>query len=492
MRSALVTAWTNSNDQTEAPADIVDNARLQLLELIHQNFNHSSVAAWGIANEVDFGPGRPDFLGRPPEVVADPMPLLNNLAALSRELDPNRSVVLANCCEERGMKDVPVVAQAVDAVGANRYFGWYYGKPDELGEHLDDLRRKHPQIPLSVSEYGAGGAPNMHTDNPLGGPVNVSGKTQPEEFMTLFHEENWRQLAPRDYLWGIWLWNAFDFGTTVRAEGDAQDINTKGLVTYDRKIRKDAYYFYQTNWSDEPTVHVQGRRYVDRAYPITDVRVNSNAPATTLIVNGSELGTKRDCDQNVCVWPDVSLTEGDNNIVARGFFADGPMEDAIIWKLGEAQSDAFRIDSGTVLAAGADVQFGSDNFFMGGAANSLDTPSRWGQPAKVAEIAGTDQRGIVASFRQGDFAYNIPVAEGRYRVTLTFVEPDQPVGARSFDVIANGSKVLSSYDIHQHAGTKMTAVSESFDVAVSGGTLDLAFKPLAGEALVSAIEVVPQ
>ena len=364
----LVTAWTNSNDQTEAPADIVDNARLQLLELIHQNFNHSSVAAWGIANEVDFGPGRPDFLGRPPEVVADPMPLLNNLAALSRELDPNRSVVLANCCEERGMKDVPVVAQAVDAVGANRYFGWYYGKPDELGEHLDDLRRKHPQIPLSVSEYGAGGAPNMHTDNPLGGPVNVSGKTQPEEFMTLFHEENWRQLAPRDYLWGIWLWNAFDFGTTVRAEGDAQDINTKGLVTYDRKIRKDAYYFYQTNWSDEPTVHVQGRRYVDRAYPITDVRVNSNAPATTLIVNGSELGTKRDCDQNVCVWPDVSLTEGDNNIVARGFFADGPMEDAIIWKLGEAQSDAFRIDSGTVLAAGADVQFGSDNFFMGGAA----------------------------------------------------------------------------------------------------------------------------
>ena len=126
----LVTAWTNARDQVEAPAGIVENARQQLLDLVHQNYNHASVAVWGIANEVDFGPGRPDFLGRPPEVVADPMPLLNNLAALSRELDPNRPVVLANCCEEREMEDVPVVAEAVDAVGANRYFGWYYGEPD--------------------------------------------------------------------------------------------------------------------------------------------------------------------------------------------------------------------------------------------------------------------------------------------------------------------------------------------------------------------------
>jgi len=487
----LVTAWTNARDQVEAPQGIVANARQQLLDLVHQNYNHASVAAWGIANEVDFGPGRPDFLGRPPEVVADPMPLLNELADLSRELDPFRPVVLANCCEERGMVDVPVVAEAVDAVGANRYYGWYYGEPGQLGEHLDGLRLKHPDIPLSVSEYGAGAAPNMHTDDPLGGPIDMAGRTQPEEFLTWFHEENWRELADRDYLWGIWLWNAFDFGTTVRSEGDAQDINTKGLVTYDRDIRKDAFYFYRAIWSDQPTVHVQGRRYVDRAYPVTDVRVNSNAPSTTLIVNGVELATLSDCDQNVCVWSDVALVGGENAIVARGNFAAGPVEDAITWQLDEEQHNAFRIDSGTVVAATAEVQFGSDDFYVGGTAGSTDQRGGRGRQAVFAEISGTDRRDVVSSFRQGDFSYRIPAANGRYRVTLTFVEPDQPVGARVFDVTANGDAVLSSYDIHARAGDTLSAVTESFDIEVDGNMIDLGFSPVSGEALVSAVEVVP-
>ena len=487
----LVTAWTNARDQVEAPAGIVANARQQLLDLVHQNYNHASVAAWGIANEVDFGPGRPDFLGRPPEVVADPMPLLNELADLSRELDPTRAVVLANCCEDRGMVDVPVVAEAVDAVGANRYYGWYYGEPGQLGAHLDGLRVKHPDIPVSVSEYGAGASPNMHSDDPLGGPIDMAGRTQPEEFLTWFHEENWRELADRDYLWGIWLWNAFDFGTTVRAEGDAQDINTKGIVTYDREIRKDAFYFYRAIWSDQPTVHVQGRRYVDRAYPVTDVRVNSNAPSTTLLVNGRELATLSDCDQNVCVWPDVALAGGENAIVARGNFADGPVEDAITWQLDEEQRDAFRIDSGAVVAANAEVQFGSDDFFVGGTAGSTDQRGGRGRQAVIAEISGTDRRDIDASFRHGDFRYRIPAANGNYRVTLTFVEPDQPVGARVFDVTANGEAVLSAYDIHERAGGTLAAVTESFDLEVDDTMIDLAFSPITGEALVSAVEVVP-
>ncbi|WP_237392517.1 glycoside hydrolase family 2 TIM barrel-domain containing protein [Aurantiacibacter rhizosphaerae] len=488
----LVTAWTNARDQVEAPEGIVENARQQLRDLVHQNYNHASVAVWGIANEVDFGPGRPDFLGRPPEEVADPMPLLNNLAALSRELDPRRAVVLANCCEDRGMEDVPVVAEAVDAVGANRYFGWYYGQPNQLGAHLDDLRKKHPDIPVSVSEYGAGGAPNMHTDDPLGGPIDMAGRTQPEEFLTWYHEENWRQMADRDYLWGVWLWNAFDFGTTVRAEGDAQDINTKGIITYDRDIRKDAFYFYRANWSDEPTVHVQGRRYVDRAYPVTDVRVNSNAPSTTLIVNGAQLDTKSDCDQNVCVWSDVTLSTGENNIVARGNFDGDPVEDAIVWQVDEEQANAFRIDSGAVVAANAEVQFGSDDFFVGGSAGSTDQRGGRGRQAVFAEIAGTDRRDIVSSFRQGDFSYRIPAKAGRYQVTLTFVELDQPAGARVFNVAANGETVLSSYDIAQRAGGTLKTVTETFDVVAQNGGIDLTFSPTAGQALVSAIEIVPQ
>lgn len=487
----LVTAWTNSRDQTEAPADIVANARGQLLDLVHQNYNHPSVAVWGIANEVDFGPGRPDFLGRPPEVVADPMPLLENLAQLSHELDPNRPVVLANCCEDRGMQDVPIVAEAVDAVGANRYFGWYYGSPDQLGAHLDGLRQKHPTIPQSVSEVGAGGAPNLHTDNPLGGPVDMGGRTQPEEFLTWYHEENWREMADRDYLWGIWLWNAFDFGTTVRSEGDAQDINTKGLVTYDREIRKDAFYFFRANWSDQPTVHVQGRRYFDRAYPVTDVRVNSNAPETSLEVNGVDLGSRQDCDQNVCVWEDVRLASGTNAIVASADFESGPVEDRITWQLDDDQRDTFRIDSGALIAAEADVQFGSDDFFVDGTAGSTDQRGGRGRQAITRPIDNTDKRDVVATFRQGDFSYRIPASAGRYRVTLTFVEPDQDEGARVFDVMANGQPVLSSYDIRARAGGVLTAVSESFDVASQDGVVTLDFSPVKGQALVSSVELVP-
>jgi beta-galactosidase len=487
----LVTAWTNARDQTETPDGIRANAELQLRELIRQNYNHPSVAVWGIANEVDFGPNRPDFLGRPPEVTADPIRLLEDLYAIAKEEDPRRSVVLAQCCEERGLSDVPVVAQTVDAVGANRYYGWYYGSPEQLGPHLDSLRAKHPGKPLSISEVGAGGAANMHSDNPLGGPFSSAGRTQPEEFFSWHHEENWRQMKDRRDLWGVWLWNAFDFGTTVRSEGDSVDINTKGIVTYDRSIKKDPYFFYRANWSDEPTVHITGRRYIDRAYPVTDVRVYSNAQTTLLALNGEELGAMSDCPMQVCVWPGVRLREGRNIVVARGSFAAGAVEDRLEWQLDPAQADSFRIDSGNLVAAEADVQFGSDDFFVGGSHGTTDQLGGRGRRPVFAEIVGTQRRDVVASFRTGDFHYRIPMKNGRYTVTLTFVEPSMAVGERVFDVSANGKAMLTSYDIRARAGDALTATAESFEVTNENGILDLHFDPQRGEALVSAIEITP-
>lgn len=487
----LVTAWTNARDQTQAPESVRQNALLQLNELIHQNYNHASVAAWGIANEVDFGPGRPDFLGRPPAVVADPLPLLKDLASLAREEDASRPVVLAQCCENRGMKDVPLVAETVDAVGANLYYGWYYGKPADLGAHLDGLRAKRPEQPVSISEYGAGAAANIHSDDPLGGPIDMAGRIQPEEYLSWFHEESWRQLKDRPYLWGVWLWNGFDFGTTVRSEGDAQDINTKGLITYDRKIRKDAFYFYRANWSEEPTVHVTGRRYVDRAYPVADVRVYSNAASTSLIVDGTDMGARTDCPDRICVWQDVRLAAGENVLVAQGDFGGRIVEDRIEWRVDDAQARSFRIDSGAVVAAQADVQFGSDDFFVDGSAGSTDQAGGRGRKPVYAEIEDTKRREVVASFRRGDFHYRVPVGEGRYRVTLTFVEPDKGAGERVFNVLANDRTVLQSFDIHARAGATLRAVSETFEVDVEGEVLDLHFAPVTGEAIVSALEIVP-
>ncbi|MEO8313569.1 MAG: glycoside hydrolase family 2 TIM barrel-domain containing protein [Pseudomonadota bacterium] len=487
----LVTAWTLP-DQSGPSAALVDDAKQQLRELIRQNANHASVAVWGIANEVDFGRSRPDFLGRPPRgALPDPRPLLLQLYALAKTEDPSRATTLATCCELRSPEsaEVPTVADVTDSAGANLYFGWYYDAPQALGPHLDALHALRPQHPLAVSEYGAGGAVTMHTDDALGARADSRGRMQPEEYMSLVHEESWSQLSARSYLWATWLWNSFDFATTVRREGDADDINTKGLVTYDRKIRKDPYWFYRANWSSAPTVHINSSRYVDRAYAVTDVRVYSNAPTTELSVNGRTLGVRADCPQRTCVWPAVRLASGENRVVATGRFPAGVHEEVVAWRLDSSSASAVRIDAGALMAASSTRgRFGSDAFFDGGAAGTTDGAGGWGQAPALAKIAGTQDRDLVATFREGDFRYRVPLANGTYRVALTFVEPSEKAGARVFDVLANGRPAIEKLDVAA-AGGALTTVTRRFEANVSDGVLALEFRSVRGRAIVSAIEI---
>ena len=485
----LVSAWTRRGE-LEPRTALVDNARQQMRELIRQNGNHPSVVTWGIANEVDFGNSFPAFLtgfadGRTP----DPMPLLKTLQDVAHAEDPSRRTALATCCEGRLFDDkvtIPTTANAADLGGANRYFGWYFGIPGDLGPHLDLLHAKRPQQPLSVTEYGAGGATTIHTDDVHGGPIDSRGRVQPEEYESYIHEEAWKTLKARPYLWATFLWNSFDFATTIRAEGDAQDINTKGLVTYDRAIRKDAYYFYKANWSQTPTVHINGRRYVDRAYPVTDVRVYSNAASTDLLLNGRSLGTRSDCPDRICVWQNVALAAGSNALVARG----GTTEDRVDWTLSADAAANVRIDAGAIVAAPATRRFGSDAFFTGGTAGTLTKPADYGKPAVAAVIAGTADAAVAATYREGRFAYAIPLADGRYTVTLTFVEPALAAGARVFDVTADGKPIVKALDIARQAGGTAKALTRSAAVTVRGGKLDLAFVPAKGDAIVSGIEIV--
>lgn len=488
----LVSAWTRRGE-LEPRSALVENARQQLRELIHQNGNHASVVTWGIANEVDFGNSFPAFLtGYPDGKSPDPMPLLHNLQTLAHAEDPSRPTALATCCEGRLFDEgtaIPTTAAAADLGGANRYFGWYFGKPGDLGPHLDMLRAKRPDQPLSVTEYGAGGATTIHTDDVLGGPIDSRGRLQPEEYESYIHEEAWKALKARPYLWGTWLWNSFDFATTIRAEGDAQDINTKGLVTYDRAIRKDAYYFYKANWTTAPTVHINGRRYADRAYRVADVRVYSNAPATELTLNGRSLGTRSDCPDRICVWQQVALDGGSNDLVARGRFPGAPVEDRVSWQLGADAQANVRIDAGAIVAAPATHRFGSDAFFAGGEAGTLNKPADYGKPAVAAQIAGTPDAAVAATYRHGRFGYKVPLPDGRYRVTLTFVEPSLAPGERVFGVTANGKTIVSALDIAREAGGSGKALQRRTLVSVRGGTLDLGFVPGRGDAIVSAIEI---
>ena len=484
----LVSAWTRRGE-LEPRAALTDNARQQMRELIAQNGNHPSVITWGIANEVDFGNSFPAFLtGYPAGKTPDPLPLLRTLQDVAHAADPSRPTALATCCEgrlfDKGIA-IPTTAVAADLGGANRYFGWYFGVPGDLGPHLDALHALRPQQALSVTEYGAGGATTIHSDNVLGGPIDSRGVTQPEEYQSYIHEEALKTLNARPYLWGTFLWNSFDFATTIRTEGDAQDINTKGLVSYDRGIRKDAYYLYQANWSEAPTVHITGRRYVDRAYRVTDVRVYSNAASTDLLLNGRSLGVLRECPERICVWRDVALAEGSNALVARG----GAVEDRVAWTLSPDASANVRIDAGAIVAAPATRRFGSDSFFAGGKPGTLVKPADYGKPAVPAMIAGTQDSAVAATYREGRFSYAIPLADGRYTVTLTFVEPLLGAGARVFDVRANGKAIVKALDIAATAGGASKALVRSATVAVRGGKLDLSFEPSTGDAIVSAIEV---
>jgi beta-galactosidase len=490
----LVSVWTLGGAGEPRPG-LVDNARQQLTELIRQNYNHASVATWGIANEVDFGNSLPAFLtGSKDGRAADPMPLLRELNALAHAEDPNRPTALATCCEGRVFApgvEVPTTAAAADLGGANRYFGWYFGAPADLGPHLDALHALRPKQPLSVTEYGAGGAISLHTDDVLGGPVDSRGRTQPEEYESYIHETAWAALSHRPYLWATWLWNGFDFATTIRREGDADDINTKGLVTYDRKVRKDAWYFYKANWSTSPTVHINGRRYVDRAYPVTDVRVYSNGDATELTLNGGSLGTRRNCPDRVCVWSSVKLAPGDNVLTARAMFGKRREEDRLVWRRPTDANAPIRIDSGALVSGGVKVRYGSDAFFKGGEARSANTPADYGKPAVKAEIAGADEIDVATTFRQGRFRYEIPVEPGAYRVRLTFVEPDLATRQRRFDVLANGTRVVADLDVAAAAGGRLKAIEKAFEVRVERGGLVLDFTPTRSDAIVSAIEIIP-
>lgn len=488
----LVSRWTWGDDAV-ASAGLRDDARQQLRELIRQNGNHASVFNWGIANEVDFGKSLPAFITTSKDTPApDPLPLLRELNALAKSEDPSRATALATCCEGRllGSADIPITAEAADLGGANRYFGWYYGQPGDLGKHLDSLRALRPNQPVSVTEYGAGGATTIHTDNPLGGKVDQRGRNQPEEYESYIHETAWATLSAKPYLWGTWLWNSFDFATTVRREGDAIDINTKGLVTYDRKIRKDAYYFYRANWTATPTVHVAGRRYVDRAYPVADVRVYSNAPRTDLLVNDRVVGTLSACPQMVCAWSNVALAAGANRVVARGVFPTGAVDDAIEWRVAADAARSIRIDSGALVAPEiAGKRYGSDAFFDGGSFGDINAYSGYGPRPEKKVVAGTPEGAVAETYREGRFGYRVPLANGRYTVELSFVEPALAAGARQFDVVANGKRAIAALDIAAAAGAPLTRVTRRIVVGVTDGMLDLKFVPIKGDAIVSGIEI---
>jgi beta-galactosidase len=476
----------------EPTAALVANARQQLVESIRQNYNHPSVFTWSVGNEIDIGVLlQTGSAGRS-------LGLLHNLHELAKQEDPSRLTVFADCCEPppMSMKDAEPLAGTTDLIGYNRYFGWYYGKPSGLGAVMDTFHQRHPQLPLSISEYGAGAALTQHTDNPLGGGINTMGRPHPEEFQNWYYEQSWPQIRSRPYIWGSFVWNMFDFASDMREEGDTVDLNDKGLVSYDRKTRKDAFYYHKAQWSNEPVVHINSSRYTDRAYSVTDVRVYSNAPSVRLKRNSSDLGSAT-CEDRLCIWHDVVLQAGENVFTASSQFDGKDISDSVKW-IGPDPSRGIRIDVGNLTGhRAADGQlFGSDNFFTGGDSRLLNSLSGGGftaaKKAPPKTVSGAQDPLLYEGYRVGSFSYDIPMPNGDWKVTLHSFEPTPTIlDTRTFNVIANDSLKLKAWSPGKAAGGAFKAAEVSFKMKVQNGHLKLQFEPNGGPAIIAAITITP-
>lgn len=246
-----------------------ENTISQMKELIVQNYNHPSIVVWGLSNEITMG-------GKSDEDLLENHRILNDLV---HEMDKTRLTTIA--CLSTCSIDDPYI-QIPDVVSYNHYFGWYGGNTSMNGPWFDNFHERHPNIPIGCSEYGCE-ALNWHTSNPDQGDYT-------EEYQAYYHEELIKQLYTRKYLWATHVWNMFDFGADSRNEGGENGQNHKGLITFDRKYKKDSFYAYKAWLSEDPFVHICGKRYVDRVEDVTKVTVYSNQPEVELFANGVSLG----------------------------------------------------------------------------------------------------------------------------------------------------------------------------------------------------------
>ena len=292
-----------------------EHARQVLKELVYQKYNHPSICFWGIFNEI-----RTNY--------DNAEPFARELHELYKEIDPSRLTTLASC------DDPKFYQNCSDLMAWNKYIGWYGSRnaPETAGNFFDKAKAASDGKPVAISEYG-GGANVEHHFSMKENDVKPSGQFHPEEGQTYIHEGNWSAFAQRPYMWAKYIWVFADFQSSIRNEGGKPGINDKGLVTYDRKIKKDAFYFYKANWSTEPMIYITSRRFTKRPEASVQVKVYSNLRENTLYVNGKKIGKQKSDTLHRVVWQNVTLSKGENRIRVEGKSKAGVIEDTCVWYL---------------------------------------------------------------------------------------------------------------------------------------------------------------
>jgi beta-galactosidase len=297
-----------------------DNAKQQMVELIRQNYNHPSIYIWGLHNEV-YSPN--DY------TVA----LTTELNDLAKTEDPYRYTVSVS---GYNTVDRPTNLNA-DVQGINHYFGWYNGKIGDIEKWVTKMEKDFPGYKVMFSEYGAE-ANIYHQQEVVGDVGDCCGfnKRYNETFATRFHEIQWGVISKHPYLLASYIWNTFDFATPASSQGGVEARNMKGLVTFDRKVKKDPFYWYKANWSKEPVLYLTQRRVVDRVNEITPVTVYSNIGVPQLFVNGREVTSYKEGTTAVhYIFENVKLQEGKNDIEVRGVREGKNYQDKIEWNYSE-------------------------------------------------------------------------------------------------------------------------------------------------------------
>lgn len=288
-----------------------ENGKEQLKEMIRQHFNHPSICFWGLFNELK-------------ENGDNPLEYIKELNVLAHQEDPTRPTTSAS--NQGG-----AINFITDNIAWNRYDGWYGATPATLASWLDKTHQAHPEIKIAISEYGAGASIYHQQDSLV--QTSPGSWWHPENWQTEYHIQNWKIISERPYVWGSFVWNMFDFGAAHRTEGDRPGINDKGLVTHDRKVKKDAFYFYKANWNPEPMVYIAGRRSVNRVKPVTEVQIFSNCAEVTLKVNGQIIKKMQPDGVKVCIFKDIRLKKGENNIEVSAKNGKRVITDACCWIL---------------------------------------------------------------------------------------------------------------------------------------------------------------
>lgn len=292
------------------------NAQHQLRELIRQNYNHPSIYVWGLHNEV-YGKTPDDYTAV----------LTRDLDDISKTEDPDRYTVSVS---GYGEMDRPTNLNA-DIQGMNRYYGWYEGRIGDLEQWVSGLEKKYPDNRLVLSEYGV--EANIDQQEEVKRDTgNPSGQFWPEAYQQKFHEIQWGIIEKHPYIGASYIWNMFDFAVPPANGGGVPARNMKGLITYDRKVKKDAFYWYKANWNPEPMVYLTGRRHTKRTNALTTVTVYSNVGVPVLTLNGKKInGVKKGTTDVHYVFENVKLQKGKNRIEAVAGKEDKVVKDQIDW-----------------------------------------------------------------------------------------------------------------------------------------------------------------